>query len=87
VLTNQNHTSTISGRADNKHLKHWIATELPEDPEAALQSAIEHEGSWTSHWIDWLNARAPERIKASNKLGSKKFPALGDAPGLYVLEK
>ena len=87
VLTNQNHTQTISGREDNRHLKHWTSTELPADPDAALDLAVEHTGPWTRHWIDWLNARSPERVKAPNKLGSKKFPALGDAPGHYVLEK
>ena len=27
VLTNQNHTQTISSRIDNRHLKYWVADE------------------------------------------------------------
>jgi polyhydroxyalkanoate synthase subunit PhaC len=86
VLTNQNHTQTISSRADNKHLKYWVANELPEDPEQAMSSAVEYPGSWTQHWIEWLDEQAPERISAPKKLGSKKYPVLGKAPGEYVLE-
>ena len=86
VLTNQNHTQTISSRIDNKHLKYWVSEDLPEDPDAALKSAQEHPGSWTGHWVDWLNARSPERVKAPRRLGSKKNPILGEAPGHYVLE-
>ena len=29
VLTNQNHTQTICARTDNKHLKYWVADDLP----------------------------------------------------------
>ena len=86
VLTNQNHTQTISSRVDNKHLKYWVAGALPEDPEAARQSAEEHPGSWTTHLMEWLNARSDEQIKAPRRRGSKKYPILGEAPGLYVRE-
>jgi polyhydroxyalkanoate synthase len=86
VLTNQNHTQTISGRLDNRHLRYWIPKELPADPEAALRTADEHAGSWTFHWIDWLNARYEEPVPAPKKLGSKKYPAIDAAPGQYVLE-
>ncbi len=86
VLTNQNHTQTISSRTDNRHLKYWVTRELPEDPELALRSASVHDGSWTGHWIDWLNARTEKRIRARKKPGNKAFPALAPAPGSYVLE-
>jgi polyhydroxyalkanoate synthase len=86
VLTNQNHTQTISGRLDNRHLRYWIPRELPEDPEAALATAVEHTGSWTFHWIDWLHSRYRQAVPAPTALGSKKYPPLYPAPGRYVLE-
>lgn len=85
VLTNQNHTQTISSRMDNRHLKYFVASELPADPDAALKSATEYKGSWTNHWIEWLDARSEEKLSAPKRLGSKKFPVLGVAPGEYVL--
>jgi len=87
VLTNQNHTQTISSRVDNEHLRYWVARELPEDPHAAMATAEEHPGFWIYHWIDWLNDLSPERVPAPAQLGSKKYPALGSAPGQYVLER
>jgi polyhydroxyalkanoate synthase len=86
VLTNQNHTQTISGRLDNKHLRYWIPGELPEDPDAALATAREYPGSWTFHWIEWLQSRYATMIPALEELGSKKYPPLYPAPGRYVLE-
>jgi polyhydroxyalkanoate synthase len=86
VLTNQNHTQTISSRADNKHLKYWVAKDLPADPETAVASADEHPGPWTGHWLLWLTARSADKVDAPQSLGSSKHPVLGDAPGQYVLE-
>jgi polyhydroxyalkanoate synthase len=86
VLTNQNHTQTISSRIDNRHLKYWVSRDLPEDPELALQSAAANDGPWTEHWIDWLGERTDERVKPKKKAGSNKYPVLGAAPGEYVLE-
>jgi len=86
VLTNQNHTQTISSRIDNRHLKYWVAGELPEDPDAALQSADVQVGPWTEHWVGWLGERYEQPVKPKKKLGSTRYPALGPAPGEYVLE-
>ena len=36
--------------------------------------------------IDWLNGRYEEPVPAPKKLGSKKHPPIGPAPGQYVLE-
>jgi len=43
-------------------------------------------GSWWSDWTAWLNARTGEMVPAYDT-GRRKFPALADAPGTYVLEK
>jgi polyhydroxyalkanoate synthase subunit PhaC len=86
VLTNQNHTQTISGRLDNKHLRFWIPSALPVDPDEALRSAEEHRGSWTFHWIDWLQSRAPVEVAAPSDPGSDKYPVIAPAPGAYVRE-
>ncbi len=86
VLTNQNHTQTISSRVDNAHLKYWVARETPEDPDQALQSAEAHDGSWTGHWIHWLAGHGGNPVKPRKSLGNKAFPVLGPAPGEYVRE-
>jgi polyhydroxyalkanoate synthase len=86
VLTNQNHTQTISGRLDNKHLRYWIPSTLPADPDQALHGAEEHAGSWTFHWIDWLRSRSKAEVAAPESLGSRAHPPIAPAPGAYVRE-
>lgn len=86
VLTNQNHTQTISGRLDNKHLKYWIPPTLTEDPDEAMANAEEHSGSWVFHWIDWLQGVQPATVPARTELGHADFPEIEPAPGRYVKE-
>ncbi|MEM7216960.1 MAG: hypothetical protein AAF515_01250 [Pseudomonadota bacterium] len=85
VLTNQNHTQTICARTDNKHLRHWTNAELPEDPDAWLSGATEHQGSWVYHWIDWLRSHSAGDYAADGSLYAQtKYPPLDPAPGRYV---
>jgi polyhydroxyalkanoate synthase len=51
-----------------------------------LAGATKHDGSWWGDWIRWLETRSGERIPAA-AVGSAAFPAIGDAPGTYVLER
>jgi poly[(R)-3-hydroxyalkanoate] polymerase subunit PhaC len=87
VLTNQNHTQTISSRDDNKHLKYWVGSSYPQDPEAWLDTVEEHAGSWIVNWIEWLKDKSPaERVPAPQTFGNENFPEIDPAPGRYVLE-
>ncbi len=64
----------VSDVARNEHWDNW--------QEGAEQVA----GSWWEDWTRWLGERTGELVNpypASNR----KFPALADAPGTYVLEK
>jgi polyhydroxyalkanoate synthase len=56
------------------------------DPEAWLQAAPFHEGSWWPHWAGWLQAHSgpPESPPA---MGAPNAPPLCPAPGTYVLQK
>ncbi|WP_291932857.1 alpha/beta fold hydrolase [Limnohabitans sp.] len=56
------------------------------DPQAWLQAAPSHEGSWWPHWFGWLQAHSgpPERPPA---MGAPNAPPLCPAPGTYVLQK
>jgi polyhydroxyalkanoate synthase len=85
VLTNQNHTQTICARTDNKHLKYWVADQLPATADEWAPVAQEHPGSWVHDWIDWLHELSPEQVPAPKTLGSEAFPPIEAAPGRYVL--
>jgi polyhydroxyalkanoate synthase len=86
VLTNQNHTQTISNRADNKHLKYWIGATLPADPEVWAKQATEHKGAWRDHWLAWLADHSGATRSAPHTLGSSAYPPLDPAPGRYVTQ-
>ena len=87
VLTNQNHTQTISSRDDNRHLKHWVGTSYPADPESWLADVSEHQGSWIGHWIQWLHDKSlGDWVPAPTEYGNESYPEIDPAPGRYVLE-
>ncbi|MFT5210072.1 MAG: polyhydroxyalkanoate synthase [Flavobacterium sp.] len=84
VLTNQNHTQTISNKP-NKYMKYWIADELPKEVDDWITAAEEVKGSWRVHWIDWLKTRSGEEVEAERTMGSEDYPPIYSAPGQYVL--
>ncbi len=86
VLTNQNHTQTISARADNRRLRYWMAENLPETPEAWQAQAAETPGDWRTHWLAWLAGHSDLK-PAPKALGAADWPILGPAPGRYVTGK
>jgi polyhydroxyalkanoate synthase subunit PhaC len=53
-------------------------------PEAWRPANSKHRGSWWEDWTAWADARAGARIKAPTTPGSRKHPAIADAPGEYV---
>ena len=86
VLTSQNHTQTISARPDNRHLRYWRNEALPMDADEWFEGSVETTGNWRDHWVDWLKSHSEEK-DAPAELGSRTYPSLEGAPGLYVREK
>ncbi len=58
----------------NEHWEHWF------------ERAEKRQGSWWEDWVAWLGERTGEWVDPYPAV-NRKFPALGDAPGSYVLEK
>lgn len=55
------------------------------DPEAWLQRATSHAGSWWPDWHAWLAKHAGGQRAAPVVTGNAAYPPLGPAPGTYVL--
>ncbi|HVR50377.1 MAG TPA: alpha/beta fold hydrolase [Pseudorhodoferax sp.] len=55
----------------------------PDEWQAAAPS---HPGSWWPAWQQWLAVRSGAPVKPP-RMGHRRYPALSDAPGRYVLEK
>jgi polyhydroxyalkanoate synthase len=59
------------------------------DADAWQQTAPAHEGSWWPAWDEWLKGQSHQEPGAPPAMGAseKGYPALGPAPGQYVLER
>lgn len=66
---------------------YWVANPEPnDDAQRWLSRAEKNQGSWWPDWTAWLHERTGDMVPAYATT-SRKFPALADAPGTYVLEK
>jgi len=89
VLTNGGHNAGIVSEPGHPHRHFAMHTRQADDPvrdaDSWQEQARRHEGSWWPAWHAWLlqrgsGARVPaRRIDAGT--------ALGDAPGLYLLQR
>jgi polyhydroxyalkanoate synthase len=82
VLSSGGH---IAGIVNPPGPKAWYeATSRPHtDPEQWRVAGTKHSGSWWQDWTEWSDSRAGQHIKPP-AMGSRRYPALGDAPGDYV---
>src|SRR4051812_43374011 len=84
---------TINSAARNKR-SYWVGatnrakgTKMGADPQAWLDKATEHPGSWWSAWAKWIKPYGGERVAARTKLGDAKHKPIEPAPGRYVKER
>jgi polyhydroxyalkanoate synthase len=82
VLTSGGH---IAGIVNPPGPKAWFeaTSHAAADPEKWRAAAAKHNGSWWQDWAEWSSARAGEHIKPPH-MGSRRYPAIADAPGEYV---
>ena len=87
VLGASGHIAGIINPPAKKKRSYWTSEALPSDPDQWFAAASEHPGSWWGDWTEWLAKTSGERVPATGKLGSKKYPPLEAAPGRYVLQR
>jgi polyhydroxyalkanoate synthase subunit PhaC len=84
VLSYSGHIASLVNPPGNPKAHYWTGGAPGADPEQWLAGAERHQGSWWEVWADWVTARAGERQPQPETLGSKRYPVLSPAPGLYV---
>jgi polyhydroxyalkanoate synthase len=84
VLCSSGHIQTLVASLDNRRLAYYVNDETPPDPDAWLETATRHEGSWWPHWAQWLGERSGELIDGPSELGDGDHPPQDPAPGRYV---
>ncbi|MFG6456308.1 PHA/PHB synthase family protein [Roseateles sp. BYS96W] len=90
ALTSGGHNAGVVNPPGDGHRHYRAATAAPGQPYVApndwLAATPAQEGSWWPDWAAWLQARSGPLVKPP-RLGAKTAPPLGDAPGLYVMER
>jgi len=87
VVVNSGHIQSFVNPVATSRYKYWTGTPDTADPDAWLERAAKHDGSWWPRWIDWLMERSGPHGSAPAALGSATHPGREAAPGTYVLEK
>jgi polyhydroxyalkanoate synthase len=83
VLSGSGHIAgMINPPAANKY-GYWTNDKLPENPDDWLAGAKQHEGSWWTHWSNWLAAKRGAEVGARTP-GKGKLKVIEAAPGSYA---
>jgi polyhydroxyalkanoate synthase subunit PhaC len=75
----------INPPAANKY-GYWTNEDLPRRAEDWLAGATHQAGSWWLDWARWVADHAGGLVPARQP-GTRKYPALEDAPGSYVRQR
>ena len=86
VLSNSGHLQSLLNPPGNP--KAWFVTGPAQsaDADAWTATGTKHEGSWWTHWVNWLKERGNGETAAPKQPGSRRHKAIGPAPGTYVFE-
>lgn len=86
VLGGSGHIAGVINPTKGGKYPHWTNEELPDTPEQWFEGAEQQEGSWWVDWHKWLKPKSGKRIKPPMPGACENLPALGDAPGQYILK-
>ncbi len=85
VMGGSGHIAGVINPANKPKYQFWTGGPPVGQFEDWVAKAKETPGSWWPHWLEWIAAQAPEKVKARKPGGTLK--TLGDAPGTFVLER
>ncbi|MEO8204152.1 MAG: class I poly(R)-hydroxyalkanoic acid synthase [Betaproteobacteria bacterium] len=83
VLGGSGHIAGIVNPPAANKYGYWTNEKLVDTPQAWLDAAKQHGGSWWIDWAQWAEGHAGEKVPARVP-GKGKLKALEDAPGSYV---
>lgn len=84
VLGESGHIAGIVNHPAKGKYGFWTNDSLDDNADEWLANANHTEGSWWTHWHQWLLGFNPDEQVEPFKVGSEQFPVLGPAPGNYV---
>ena len=91
VLGASGHVAGVVNPPGKNRRSYWAdggsPTDFPEDPQAWLERAQEHPGSWWPAWTEWLWSQAGGTRKAPTASGNVQHRPIEPAPGRYVKQR
>jgi len=86
VLGESGHIAGIVNPPSKGKYSYWTNSEIVADAEEWLQGSEHHNGSWWTHWNDWLGSYKGDSINP-RLAENGPLEVLCDAPGMYVKRK
>ncbi len=83
VLSESGHIAGIVNPPSKKKYSHYTNSDLTGAPDAWLEGAVRHDGSWWPLWEAWLRKRSGKKV-AARIPGDSDYKLLEPAPGSYV---
>ncbi|GAC1327506.1 MAG: alpha/beta fold hydrolase [Mycobacteriales bacterium] len=84
VLSTSGHIAALVNPPSNEKASFQLNDALPDDPEAWLEGATTHKGSWWTDWTTWVDSRVGGSKPAPSTLGGGGYTPTDPAPGTYV---
>jgi polyhydroxyalkanoate synthase len=88
VLSASGHVAGVVNPPSANKYHYWVnpAIDDREHAEDWLKKAKQVNGSWWTHWADWIKSKSNGQVKP-RQVGSTKLPIIEPAPGRYVKKK
>lgn len=88
VLAASGHVAGVVNPPSAKKYHYWVNENIDdrEHAETWFGKARQQEGSWWTHWADWLKSSSGNKVPA-RPIGNKKYKPIEPAPGRYVMKK
>jgi len=89
VLGASGHIAGVINPPEKKRRHYWAhagahVQDAPADPQAWLEGAEQHQGSWWPDWAGWLAGHSGARTRGRASLGNARYKPVEPAPGRYV---
>ncbi|EGQ8106522.1 TPA: class I poly(R)-hydroxyalkanoic acid synthase [Vibrio parahaemolyticus] len=84
VLGESGHIAGIVNHPAKNKYGYWLNDTLDDSADEWLSNAEHKEGSWWTHWNEWLLQYNPQEQVEPFPVGSENYPVIDEAPGQYV---
>ncbi|MGR5121193.1 class I poly(R)-hydroxyalkanoic acid synthase [Vibrio harveyi] len=84
VLGESGHIAGIVNHPAKNKYGYWLNDNLDDSADEWFNNANHQEGSWWTHWHQWLMQFNPKEQVEPFSVGSEQNPVIEDAPGQYV---